>query len=285
MLSYSSEEVARIFSGSIDKGQLHHAWLVYGDFGIGKTHLCQELMKLLPGSYYSIHKLPSESQESASIITVENIREVKRQLMNTEIQSKYKVLFIDELSLMNANAFNAFLKILEEPIGDTVFVLNTAKINKIPDTIKSRCLKFKLKKKSQEDFFDILKTISGDDLDLTNQQVYELYEFTFGNISLAAHLIQEGCLQQAQDGGDVDYVKILRNFDVNSVENLQMFCSLVYNLMDDLVKKRVAAMGACSLDLVDVIDKIEFLLDHVRDISKTYFKQLVVSYIGKCQKI
>jgi len=83
--------------------------------------------------------------DAASYTGVDNIRDIIEKAQFTPSQAKYKVYIIDEVHMLSKGAFNALLKILEEPPSHVKFILATTEINKVPETILSRCQRYDFK--------------------------------------------------------------------------------------------------------------------------------------------
>ena len=154
------EHVADTLKNAICNHRIHHAYLFSGPRGVGKTSAARILAKVLnceqPGA-----PLPDPCNQCASCeeITngiagdvieidgasntgVEDIRELKENVRYLPARSRYKIFIIDEVHMLSKNAFNALLKVLEEPPPHVKFIFATTEIQKIPITILSRCQRF-----------------------------------------------------------------------------------------------------------------------------------------------
>ncbi len=153
------EHVVRALSNALTQGRLHHAYLLTGTRGVGKTTLARILAKCLncergvtaepcgvcsactqidAGRFVDLLEL-----DAASNTGVDNMREVLEQYAPTV--GRYKVYIIDEVHMLSKPAFNSMLKTLEEPPAHVKFILATTDPQKIPVTVLSRCLQFNLK--------------------------------------------------------------------------------------------------------------------------------------------
>jgi len=97
--------------------------------------------------------------DAASYTGVDNIREVIEHAKFTPTQGKYKIYIIDEVHMLSKGAFNALLKTLEEPPKHVIFLLATTEINKVPDTVLSRVIRFDLEKINDNDMRGLLEKI------------------------------------------------------------------------------------------------------------------------------
>nr|WP_314458396.1 DNA polymerase III subunit gamma/tau [uncultured Neisseria sp.] len=155
------EHVVKALRNALDEGRLHHAYLLTGTRGVGKTTIARILAKSL-NCEKAVHGEPCGQCESctqidsgryvdlleidaASNTGIDNIREVLENAQYAPTAGKYKVYIIDEVHMLSKSAFNAMLKTLEEPPEHVKFILATTDPHKVPITVLSRCLQFVLR--------------------------------------------------------------------------------------------------------------------------------------------
>lgn len=152
------EFVVSTIENSIEKGQVAHAYLFSGPRGTGKTSSARILAKSLncqEGPTSEPCGVCSNCQEvtrgnsldvieidGASNTGVNDIREIKDEVLFPPTNSRYKVYIIDEVHMLSNSAFNALLKTIEEPPPYIIFIFATTEIHKVPATIRSRCQQF-----------------------------------------------------------------------------------------------------------------------------------------------
>ncbi len=168
--------ITTTLKNAIRNNQLAHAFLFCGPRGVGKTTCARILAKTINcetpqadgeacntcvscvsfnnGSSLNIHELDAASNNS-----VEDIRNLTDQVRFTPQAGKYKVYIIDEVHMLSASAFNAFLKTLEEPPPYAIFILATTEKHKILPTILSRCQIFDFKRITTQDTVEHLNEI------------------------------------------------------------------------------------------------------------------------------
>ena len=155
------EHVVTALCNALTRGRLHHAYLLTGTRGVGKTTLARLLAKSLncetgvtatpcgvcgacrdidAGRFVDLLEL-----DAASNTGVDNMREILDNARYAPTIGRYKVYLIDEVHMLSKGAFNSMLKTLEEPPEHVKFVLATTDPQKIPVTVLSRCLQFNLK--------------------------------------------------------------------------------------------------------------------------------------------
>jgi len=155
------EHVVRALSNALDQQRLHHAYLLTGTRGVGKTTVARILAKSLncesgitstpcgtcntcreidAGRFIDLLEL-----DAASNTGIDNMREVLDNAQYAPTAGRFKVYLIDEVHMLSKAAFNSMLKTLEEPPEHVKFILATTDPQKIPVTVLSRCLQFNLK--------------------------------------------------------------------------------------------------------------------------------------------
>ena len=175
------EHVVKALKNALDKGRLHHAYLLTGTRGVGKTTIARILAKSLNcenphngepcGQCRSCSEIDSGrfvdllEIDAASNTGIDNIREVLENAQYAPTAGKYKVYIIDEVHMLSKSAFNAMLKTLEEPPEHVKFILATTDPHKVPVTVLSRCLQFVLRNMTAQQVADHLAYV------LTAEQV------------------------------------------------------------------------------------------------------------------
>ncbi len=157
------EHITRTLRNSLKSGRVRHAYLLSGPRGTGKTTTARLLAKavncanedagLRPCNECAACRSVNEGRyldlieiDAATHTGVDDVRDLRDKIAFSPGEGSYKVYIIDEVHRFTGNAFDALLKTLEEPPPHAVFVLATTEIDKVPATIKSRCLPFEFRR-------------------------------------------------------------------------------------------------------------------------------------------
>lgn len=145
------EHIVKVLEGSVGLGNISHAYLFAGSRGTGKTSVARIFAKAIECSDNDLYEIDAASNRG-----IDDIRELREAVNVLPFESPYKVYIIDEVHMLTKEAFNALLKTLEEPPKHVVFILATTEIDKLPETIVSRCQVFTFRKPSQKILKDLV---------------------------------------------------------------------------------------------------------------------------------
>lgn len=139
------DHIVAVLKEAAKNGSISHAYLFSGSRGTGKTSVARILAREIGCSPEDIYEI-----DAASNRRIEDVREIREAVHVLPMNSPYKVYIVDEVHMMTKEAFNALLKTLEEPPKHVIFILATTEVEKLPETVVSRCQSFSFKKPSHK---------------------------------------------------------------------------------------------------------------------------------------
>ncbi len=174
------EHVVRTLSHAVERGTVHHAYLFVGSRGTGKTSMAKILAACLncdssPAhptispcgvcescvSIASATSLDVIEMDAASNNSVDDIRELREKVGFAPVSGRHKVYILDEAHMLSTQAWNAFLKTLEEPPPRTIFVLATTEAQKVLPTVVDRCHRFDFGRPTAEQVATVVRRVAG----------------------------------------------------------------------------------------------------------------------------
>jgi DNA polymerase-3 subunit gamma/tau len=171
------QHVVRTLRNAVEQGKVHHAYLFVGSRGTGKTSMakilarslncqrggptvspcgeCESCLTIAAGSSIDVIEMDAASNRS-----VDDVRDLRERVAYAPTGGRWKVYILDEAHMLTKEAWNAFLKTLEEPPPNTVFVLATTESHKVMATIADRCQRFDFQRPSLEQISEVLARVS-----------------------------------------------------------------------------------------------------------------------------
>jgi len=237
------DTIARTLQNSIKRGQLAHAYLFCGPRGVGKTTTarifakmincanpgpdmepcgeCESCVSFQEGRSYCIHELDAASNNG-----VDDMKALMDQVQVPPQVGKYSVYIIDEVHMLSTQAFNAFLKTLEEPPAHAIFILATTEKHKILPTILSRCQTYDFNRISIPDMVRNLRGIAGKEgIQIDDESLHVIAMKADGAMRDALTIFDQTV---AFCGTDVKYEDVIRNLNVLDYE-------YSFSLVDDFL--------------------------------------------------
>lgn len=288
------EHITEVLKNEVVSGRISHAYLFIGSRGVGKTS-CAKILSRAVNCKNPINGNPCENCEicksteleneldiveidAASNNGVENIREMREELVYTPTKCKYRVYIVDEVHMLSTGAFNAFLKTLEEPPEHVIFILATTEFHKLPATIVSRCQKF------------VFHRVSDDDICARIKYICEQENI---NIEDSATML----IAKAADGGMRDALSILDQcFNISNTNNNNLISKeFVQNILginsEHIINKLLdLVFSGNSIESLNYLDEIhkksqtQNLLKLCEEIIK-YFRDIMIKIVSKDKNI
>lgn len=283
------ENIATTLKNSILRGQLAHAYLFCGPRGVGKTTSarifaksinclnpsedmepcgqCESCLSFSEGRSYCIHELDAASNNS-----VDDIRNLTEMVRIPPQIGKYSVYIIDEVHMLSAAAFNAFLKTLEEPPAYAIFILATTEKHKILPTILSRCQTYDFNRISIPDMVKNLSEIAQKEgVTIEEDALHILAQKADGAMRDALTLFDQTV---AFCGKNIKYEQVISNLNI-----------LDYEYYFRLIEHFLAGDYTSALLIFDEILSKGFNALHFISGLSSHLRDLIVSKKGASESL
>jgi DNA polymerase-3 subunit gamma/tau len=265
-------------------GKLAHAYLFSGPRGVGKTTIARVMAASLncvnrdSGSYEPCGKCNHCEQiklgayldiieiDAASHTGVDNVREnIIAASRVPASQGKYKVFIIDEVHMLSISAFNALLKLLEEPPKNILFILCTTEIHKIPGTIISRCERFDFKRISVSDLVKKLNYIANKEkIKIDNKILQAIARHAEGHMrdaeSMLGQIVAIGGHEISQEEADLviprsDLLEAIKFLKLLNSKNAAGAIELINRLIDEGID-----LERFTLDFIELLRRLMLMI-------------------------
>jgi len=149
------DHIIEALKSQIKEKKVGHAYLFSGSRGLGKTSIARIFAKELLCTQKDLYEVDAASNNS-----VDDIRSLTENVYTLPFESPYKVYILDEAHMLSKSAWNAFLKTLEEPPAHAIFILATTELQKVPETVLSRCQVFEFKKPTRRALSELVQKVA-----------------------------------------------------------------------------------------------------------------------------
>lgn len=275
------ESVKIILQQQISNDEIQHAYLFIGGAGTGKTTCA----RIFANAINKGHGNPLEL-DGASNNSVDDVRNIIQQAKVQSMDSEYRVFILDEVHAFSNNAWQAMLKLLEEPPKKSIFIMCTTDPQKIPRTIISRVQKFTFKRISQDGICKRLEWILGQEIKLTrtyeSQAIQYIAKIADGGMRDAITLLDK-CLAYSPDLTIENVIEALGTVDYEVFFELS---DAIHTKQSDNMIKVIESVHNNGKDLKQFIkDYVSFLLDiNKYDILHNFdYLQLPITYAETLQ--
>lgn len=270
------EHITTILENQIWTNLIGHAYLFSGTRGTGKTscakifaraincidenkkpcNKCENCQESLDESSIDIIEIDAASNNG-----VDNIRDLKDRAFYQPTSLKYKVYIIDEVHMLSKGAFNALLKILEEPPAHLIFILATTEPERIPLTILSRCQKFQFKRITNKDMLLSLKKIAEAEGIKIDEETYKLILNSADGSMRDAQSILEQLVSSGRDEISYEFAS-----NVLGIVDKSSIIKILDSILENDASKLLELIDISLLAGKDTEQLGKDILSHVRSI-------------------
>lgn len=278
----SQSEIVGVLKNQVMNKQLGHAYIFSGTRGTGKTSCAKILARAVNclnpkdgnpcnecancKSILNETTMDVVEMDAASNRRIDDIRDLRDKVIYPPALLKYKVYIIDEAHMITNEGFNALLKIMEEPPSHLIFILATTELEKVPQTILSRCQRFDFNRIDRAGISKSIKLITEDLNIKIDDEAIEMIARSADGAMRDAHSILDQVLASSEDHISSDLVSSI----IGTVKSDTVF-ELIENIINE---NEIESLSTLELIFDSGIDSGEFissLLEHYRNLllSKT----------------
>ena len=287
------EHITQILKNQIINENIAHAYLFSGTRGTGKTSTarifaraincigedipcneCEICKGILDESVMDIIEIDAASNNS-----VEDIRELRENSKYPPSTCKYKVYIIDEVHMLSKGAFNALLKVLEEPPKHLIFILATTEPEKLPATIISRCQRYDFKRVSVENIVKNMEKIAREvDVKIEPKGLELIARNSDGAMRDALSILDQ-CLSFSKEEITYDYV-----ISVLGIVNNDLMISMVDDIIDNDIESVLDNLDRVIEDGIDIRQFIKDMIVHFRNLMVAKTSRNLESSINETEE-
>ncbi|MFG5918596.1 DNA polymerase III subunit gamma/tau [Sneathia vaginalis] len=281
---FGQEYIKKSIQNALDQNKLAHAYLFSGPRGVGKTTIARIIAKSVNCMKNGISSKPCLSCENCVSIAegnnldiieidaasnrgIDEIRSLKESINYQPVRCRMKVYIIDEIHMLTNEAFNALLKTLEEPPKHAIFILATTEINKLPDTIISRCICYNFKTLSENEAIDMMRNcVEKENIKIDDDSLKLIFKKSGGSARDAFSILEQ--ISSTNFGEDITEELVKKTLGMVPREYFVKFNEYLKNEQKEELVKFVDEMYEDGIQIEQFLkDFCDFLKADEKDID------------------
>ena len=314
------DHITSILKYEVANNKTTHAYLFCGSRGTGKTtcakilskavncenpqngnpcNKCHACLSIDAGTATDVYEMDAASNNG-----IDNIRDIRDEVLYTPSELKNRVYIIDEVHMLSPSAFNALLKTLEEPPENVVFILATTETQKIPATILSRCQRFDFRRIPTRTIADRLSYIAKEEgFSLEGDAAFLIAKLAQGGMRDAISMLELCSGEHSKIDNDV----VIQTTGINSRETVIKTLNAIYGKDYETILDVINTLHTSSLDIavfwndllslyrdifvvkntktpMNYLDVTENEFEEIKDLSSKFTNAVISSHINQLEK-
>lgn len=272
------DHIVSVLENEAKLGKINHAYLFAGSRGTGKTSIARIFAKTLGVNDEDVYEIDAASNRG-----IDEIRAIRDAVHTYPYSSKYKVYIVDEVHMLTREAWNAFLKTLEEPPEHVIFIMATTEAHKLPDTVVSRCEVFAFKKPTHQMLVAaILKVAKDEKYEIEKKSAALIATLAEGSFRDALSILQKA-MHSSED----------RKLSPEEIENVlgvpksHLVLEVLEAVGEKDTEKGIGAIKKASEENADMEVFLKMILRSMRFVLLLRFsketKQLIIDETGEAE--
>ncbi|MBN1433761.1 DNA polymerase III subunit gamma/tau [Candidatus Fermentibacterales bacterium] len=279
----AQEHVTVTLKNALDTGRIGHAYLFAGPRGIGKTttarilakalncvegptsrpcQKCDSCLQITAGTHLDVLEIDGASNRG-----IDEIRDLREKARYATASGRYKTYIIDEVHMLTKEAFNALLKILEEPPGSVVFVFATTEPRKVPATIVSRCQRFDFRRIPARAMADYIRTeASSEQIEIDDEALRMICRASGGSMRDALSLM--------------DQLVSFSGTSISSKDVAGLLGLVEVDMLASLSAAMLEGRGAEALEVLDSALESGYDVEEITNALQEFLRNVLLSAAG-----
>jgi DNA polymerase III subunit gamma/tau len=270
------DHIVSVLENEAKTGKINHAYLFSGSRGTGKTSIARIFAKTLGVNSEDIYEIDAASNRG-----IDEIRSLRDAVHTYPYSSKYKVYIVDEAHMLTKEAWNAFLKTLEEPPEHCIFIMATTEVHKLPDTVVSRCECFAFKKPTHQTLVEsILKIAKEEKYEIEKKSASLIATLADGSFRDAFSILQKA--MHSSNDKKLSHPEIEK---VLGAPKESLILEVLEGLAQQNTEKGIGAVRKASEENADMQVFLKMILRSLRFVLLLRFsgdmKEMIVNETGE----